>query len=84
MGWNNKATRPPGSKIKITCLKDCELHTYEGMLGYCTKDEGKAHYEVIMHNVTAEELQRGKDLYIAFGAGECSTTFLCLFPTMPS
>jgi hypothetical protein len=70
LGWNHKDTRPKGSKIRVTALKDADLHTFEGMLGYCTKDKGMPHYEVIMHNVTDEELRRGAELYIAHGAGK--------------
>ena len=37
------------------------------MLGYCSKDEGLAHYKVHRHNVTDEEIEVGKEVYILEG-----------------
>ncbi|KAL1500143.1 hypothetical protein AB1Y20_012814 [Prymnesium parvum] len=34
--------------------------TFEGMLGYCTKDQGKSHYQLVVHNVPDDEIQRGR------------------------
>lgn len=73
LGWQKKDTAPKGFKIKVTALKDCDLHTFEGMLGYCTKDKGLPHYDVIMENVTEDELKRGADLFVRFGAGKLLT-----------
>jgi hypothetical protein len=77
LSWTTQDTKPKNAKILVRALKDCELHTYEGMLGYCTKDKGMPHYQVIMHNVTEDELKRGAELYVQFGAGE-STHSSCL------
>jgi hypothetical protein len=34
--------------------------TFAGMVGYCTKDSGKAHYQVRVHNLTPQELSLGR------------------------
>ena len=69
LGWVKTDTRPSGAKIKVTCLKESELHTFDGMVGYCTKDKHKAHYDEISHNITDDQRRRGDELYIAHGAG---------------
>mmetsp|Transcript_12969 Transcript_12969/g.17672 ORF Transcript_12969/g.17672 Transcript_12969/m.17672 type:complete len:132 (-) Transcript_12969:590-985(-) len=30
------------------------------MVGYITKDQGKAHYKILAHNITAQELTNGR------------------------
>mmetsp|Transcript_5400 Transcript_5400/g.11904 ORF Transcript_5400/g.11904 Transcript_5400/m.11904 type:complete len:409 (+) Transcript_5400:405-1631(+) len=45
------------------------IHTFVGMIGYCTKDRGHPHFQMIRHNVSDEQLQKGREEHIAKGAG---------------
>lgn len=60
-------------QIMVKKLHEHGLHTYIGMLGYCTKDQRLPHYKVIMHNVTEDELNQGRDEYLKYGAGNLKT-----------
>ena len=43
------------------------VHTYIGILGYCVKNKGEDHIEVVHHNVTNEELEVGLKEHVKFG-----------------
>ena len=40
------------------------VHIYIGMLGYCLKDKGEDHFEIVHHNVINEA---GLEEYVKFG-----------------
>jgi hypothetical protein len=39
-------------KVSSTALKQKGIHTWLGMLGYCSKDEGQPHYKCWKKNVS--------------------------------
>ena len=39
------------------------LHTWAGMLGYCTKDSGMPHYQSFRKNVSDDEVEVGAEQY---------------------
>ena len=51
LGWMPKHD-PAGSHILTKALTGKALHTWIGMIGYCTKDEGQPHFSYISHNIT--------------------------------
>jgi hypothetical protein len=55
--------------IKVKALThNNDLHTSIGMLGYCSKDMGKEHFDEIRKGVTDEILERGKESYAVLGS----------------
>lgn len=59
-----------GGVVMCRALKQKGMHTFHGMLGYVMKDMDEIHYQNISHNVTAEDLSRGFDVYSLFGGDE--------------
>jgi hypothetical protein len=47
-----------GYKIQIKHLSKGQSLT--AMVGYVTKDQGKPHYKILAHNITAQELTNGR------------------------
>ena len=43
------------------------LHTYVGMIGYCVKDKGQQHFDVVHNNITQAELEVGIEEYMKYG-----------------
>jgi len=42
-------------------LKPCQGgQTFVGMIGYCTKDSGKSHYQIRSHNISPDQLNLGR------------------------
>lgn len=37
--------------------------TFQAMIGYVTKDTGQPHYQIRLHNVTAEEVSNGRQVH---------------------
>ena len=58
LGWD-KGEAPSGSHVLVKRLSGVGLHTYVGMLGYCIKDKGEDHFEVVHNNITDEDLIAG-------------------------
>ena len=52
--WD-KGEAPSSSHVLVKRLSGVGLHTYVGMLGYCIKDKGEDHFEVVHNNITDEE-----------------------------
>lgn len=68
LGWNE--TKPsPGARIQCKALMNTGIHTWHGMLGYCSKDAGENHFRSVMHNVSEDDLAIGGDEYLKHGAG---------------
>lgn len=42
------------------------LHTFKGMLGYCTKGNMEEHFEFVHHNVYVDDINEGKMEYVKF------------------
>ena len=64
--WD-KGEAPSGSHVLVKRLSGVGLHTYVGMLGYCIKDKGEDHFEVVHNNITDEDLIAGLEEYVKFG-----------------
>lgn len=71
-GWRKGDPGCPttGTVIIAKNLTNKGLHTWHGMIGYVTKDEGKAHFRMeITDNITPEDLKEGRRRYLMMGAG---------------
>lgn len=57
-------------RIKICAkeLKGAGVHTWTGMIGYVTKDQGASHFQRALKGVTEEDVEAGRELYAALGA----------------
>jgi hypothetical protein len=69
LGWTKDHT-PAGMNVMCRGLTGIGLHTIDGMIGYCTKDEGAPHFRLISHNVSQEQIETGKMEYIKHGKGD--------------
>ena len=56
--------------VMCKALTGIALHTFLGMVGYVTKDEGTPHFRLISHNVSQQQLEEGKLEYIKHGKGD--------------
>ncbi|MCO5600128.1 hypothetical protein L7F22_054236 [Adiantum nelumboides] len=68
LGWANAP--PPGGIVICRALTQRRLHTLEGIIGYCLKDNGQAHFQVVQHNMTTEQINQGIELYMLHGYDE--------------
>lgn len=68
LGWN-ESKPSPGAKIMCRALVGKGIHTWHGLLGYCSKDHAEPHYQDVMHNVSADDIAIGVDEYLKHGAG---------------
>ena len=66
LGWD-KGEAPSSSHVLVKRLSRVGLHTYVGMLGYCIKEKGEDHFEVVHNNITDEDLTTGLKEYVKFG-----------------
>jgi hypothetical protein len=86
LGWTkNNPARPAGAVVSSKKLTGKRLHTWLGMLGYVTKDQGKDHYELVAtDDITPEDFEEGRRQYLLMGAGDlkfrCSLTPRNLLP----
>ncbi|KAL2633809.1 hypothetical protein R1flu_005288 [Riccia fluitans] len=53
IGWESNA--PVGGSVCLKPLHDRGLHTVIGLIGYCLKDEGAAHFKFYSKNVSEEQ-----------------------------
>lgn len=51
-------------------LRGRGLHTFQGMVGYCSKDIGLIHWDTISKNVSQEDISTGSELYVHYGSPE--------------
>lgn len=66
---------PREAHVRVTAITGrSELHTFTGMLGYCTKDSNEPHFREVRKNVSADLVARGKDIYM------CS--WVCWYATL--
>lgn len=64
LGWDE---RPPmGRVVASKRLRDEGLHTFLGMVGYCTKDSKEKHFELVHRNVIADDMNEGKMKHVEF------------------
>ena len=67
LGWLEPESEGK-THVKVKALThNNDLHTSIGMLGYCSKDMGKEHFDDIRKEVTDEMLERGKEIYAMLG-----------------
>ena len=72
LGWGRGVGATAGGQVCIKCLKNQGLHTWHGMLGYCTKYEpiAKERDGELMSaykGVTDADIAIGKRLYLEWG-----------------
>lgn len=68
LGWNDNKPSP-GARIQCKALMNAGIHTWHGMLGYCSKDSNQGHFRSVMHEVSEDDLAIGGDEYLKHGAG---------------
>ena len=66
LGWN---TAEMSKKRSILCrvLGGEDMHTWAGMIGYVTKSAGTPDYQVFHQQVTAAEMDLGRQVYAQLG-----------------
>jgi hypothetical protein len=71
LGWNAGADPPPppGRVVMSRALRGQGLHTWHGMIGYCMKDHGQAHFVSFFKGVSQDDIDRGQHEYAKYGAG---------------
>ena len=55
--------------VSCECLRNEDLHTFLGMVGYCMKDNGEERLEFVHINCVHEELNEGKMEYAKWEDG---------------
>ena len=63
-GWPSRAGR---MHVCSRELRNTGIHTVEGMLGYCSKDEGLPHFQYMLHNLSEAQRQAGVARYRLVG-----------------
>ena len=63
LGWD-EGEGPSNSHVLMKKVNGIALHTYVGMLGYCTKDKGENHLQVVHNNVSDDELAARLEEYV--------------------
>lgn len=86
LGWNalgpNDALKGQ-THVKVTILKQVGLHTFHGLLGYISKDEGKGDwFRFKSKGVTAEDVAKGKERFAQYGAVNKNVVVLTPFTVM--
>ena len=49
-----------GHVVSSNHLRSEGLHTFLGMVEYCIKNKGEEHFEFGHHNVSTEDMNKGK------------------------
>ncbi|KAI5077190.1 hypothetical protein GOP47_0007014 [Adiantum capillus-veneris] len=75
LGWDKEGSA--GANILCRALKQKNMHTFQGMVGYCMKDEGEPHFQKLTHNVTVDDINKGVELYTLYGVDDL-TNRVCL------
>lgn len=73
-----------GIGVQSKRLSGQGIHTWLGMVGYCTKDIKLPHFVCLIHNISKQELESGRMEHIMRGAGplkkRAALTFHTLLP----
>ncbi|MCO5583934.1 hypothetical protein L7F22_037852 [Adiantum nelumboides] len=77
LGWDTD--KPAGGLILCRALKQRNMHTFRGMVGYCMKDRGEPHFRKVDHNISADDLNDGIELHNLYGADALKNK-VCLTP----
>lgn len=54
LGWDKNV--PVGGVVMCRSLKNTGLHTFHGLIGYCMKDLDENHFQMVDHNLAAEDI----------------------------
>ncbi|MCO5588696.1 hypothetical protein L7F22_042655 [Adiantum nelumboides] len=76
---DSQSTAPAGGVVICRALTKRKLHTFEGMIGYCLKDNGQLHFQMVQHHITAEHINQGIELYMLYCCDEVKNR-VCLTP----
>ncbi|KAL2649806.1 hypothetical protein R1flu_017934 [Riccia fluitans] len=68
IGWESNP--PVGGSVCLKSLREKGLHTVIGLVGYCLKDEGAAHFKFYSKNITEEQKAEGRRMHSIYGASE--------------
>lgn len=74
MQWDTDANKHQ-THIRCRELTGNGVHTFIGMLGYCSKDKDEPWYQCVYKDVSAEDLEQGLQEYLEYGAVSKSKTF---------
>ncbi|KAI5058995.1 hypothetical protein GOP47_0025314 [Adiantum capillus-veneris] len=66
--------------VLCRALKKKNMHTFQGMIGYCLKDVGKDHFENVGHNISPDDINKGIELYTLHGEDDLKNK-VCLTNT---
>ncbi|MCO5551220.1 hypothetical protein L7F22_004719 [Adiantum nelumboides] len=61
LGWDSD--KPVGALILCRALKQKNMHTFRGMVGYCMKDRDEAHFQKVDYNISVDDLNDGIELH---------------------
>ena len=50
-------------------LKNEKVHAWHGMIGYVMKDAHEAHFHMVHHNISDDDISPGSKVYLQYGAG---------------
>ncbi|KAI5077599.1 hypothetical protein GOP47_0007423 [Adiantum capillus-veneris] len=78
LGWDRES--PVGATVLCRALKQKNMHTFQGMIGYCLKDVGKDHFENVGHNISPHDINKGIELDTLHGADDLKNK-VCLTNT---
>ncbi|KAL2607409.1 hypothetical protein R1flu_025982 [Riccia fluitans] len=68
IGWESNP--PVGGSVCLKSLREKGLHIVIGLIGYCLKDEGAAHFKFYSKNITEEQKAEGRRMHSIYGASE--------------
>ncbi|MCO5609929.1 hypothetical protein L7F22_064164 [Adiantum nelumboides] len=77
LGWDTD--KPAGALILCRALKQRNMHTFHGMVGYCMKDCDEAHFQKVDHNISADDQNDGIEVHSLYGADALKNK-VCLMP----
>ena len=67
-GYNTNGVRSGLGKVRTVTLKNSKMHTFEGMLGYCNKDNQRDWFQSISVGISDAMMQKGAKLFLQHGA----------------
>ncbi|KAL2609339.1 hypothetical protein R1flu_027912 [Riccia fluitans] len=68
IGWESNP--PVGGSVCLKSLCEKGLRTVIGLIGYCLKDEGAAHFKFYSKNITEEQKAEGRRMHSIYRASE--------------
>ncbi|MCO5566969.1 hypothetical protein L7F22_020652 [Adiantum nelumboides] len=77
LGWD--VQKPAGGLVLRSALKQRNMHTFRGMVGYYLKDRDEAHFQKAEHNITADDVNDDIELHSLYDVDALKNK-VCLSP----